>query len=65
MSTGILSDIFSEDKRGLVMSIFNWGIYGGYGIAFPVGRYVPAMNTWDLVSHEGQAPTLAVFRSRI
>jgi MFS family permease len=50
MSTGILSDIFSEDKRGLVMSIFNWGIYGGYGIAFPVGRYVPQMNTWDLVS---------------
>jgi MFS family permease len=50
MSTGILSDIFSEDKRGLVMSIFNWGIYGGYGIAFPVGRYVPLMNTWDLVS---------------
>jgi MFS family permease len=50
MSTGILSDIFPEEKRGLVMSIFNWGIYGGYGIAFPVGRYVPLMNTWDLVS---------------
>jgi MFS family permease len=49
MSTGILSDIFAEEKRGLVMSIFNWGIYGGYGIAFPVGRYVPLMNTWDLV----------------
>ncbi|XP_021936340.1 uncharacterized protein LOC110837951 isoform X2 [Zootermopsis nevadensis] len=48
MSTGILSDIFTEEKRGLVMSIFNWGIYGGYGIAFPVGRYVPLMNTWDL-----------------
>lgn len=50
MATGILSDIFPEDKRGLVMSIFNWGIYGGYGIAFPVGRYVPKLNTWDLVS---------------
>jgi len=32
------------------MSIFNWGIYGGYGIAFPVGRYVPVLNAWDLVS---------------
>jgi len=32
------------------MSIFNWGIYGGYGIAFPVGRYVPMLNAWDLVS---------------
>ncbi|XP_067015367.1 probable sulfoacetate transporter SauU [Anabrus simplex] len=48
LATGILSDIFPEDKRGLVMSIFNWGIYGGYGIAFPVGRYVPQINAWDL-----------------
>ncbi|PSN37166.1 hypothetical protein C0J52_20659 [Blattella germanica] len=48
MSTGILSDMFPEEKRGLVMSIFNWGIYGGYGIAFPVGRYVPLLNSWDL-----------------
>jgi MFS family permease len=63
MSTGILSDLFSEDKRGLVMSIFNWGIYGGYGIAFPVGRYVPQMNTWDLVSVETQAPSQAMFQS--
>lgn len=31
LSTGILSDIFPEEKRALVMSVFNWGIYGGYG----------------------------------
>ncbi|XP_066144125.1 probable 4-methylmuconolactone transporter [Euwallacea fornicatus] len=48
LSTGILSDIFPEEKRALVMSIFNWGIYGGYGIAFPVGRYIPKLNAWDL-----------------
>ncbi|XP_060533613.1 protein spinster homolog 1 [Cylas formicarius] len=48
LATGILSDIFPEEKRALVMSIFNWGIYGGYGIAFPVGRYVPPMNTLGL-----------------
>ncbi|XP_030747612.1 uncharacterized protein LOC115876069 [Sitophilus oryzae] len=48
LSTGILSDIFPEAKRALVMSIFNWGIYGGYGIAFPVGRYVPPANVWGL-----------------
>ncbi|KAE8746632.1 hypothetical protein FOCC_FOCC006616 [Frankliniella occidentalis] len=48
MATGILSDIFPEEKRGLVMAIFNWGIYGGYGIAFPVGRYVTEMNAWGL-----------------
>lgn len=48
LATGILSDIFPEEKRALVMSIFNWGIYGGYGIAFPVGRYIPKMNLFDL-----------------
>ena len=48
MATGILSDIFPEEKRGLVMSIFNWGIYGGYGIAFPVGRYTPGLDIWGL-----------------
>lgn len=31
------------------MSIFNWGIYGGYGIAFPVGRYIPGLNIGNLV----------------
>ncbi|XP_043478293.1 putative metabolite transport protein HI_1104 isoform X2 [Leptopilina heterotoma] len=48
MATGLISDWFSEEQRGLVMSIFNWGIYGGYGIAFPVGRYVPKVNAWNL-----------------
>lgn len=50
MATGLLSDWFAEKQRGLVMAIFNWGIYGGYGIAFPVGRYVTELNAWDLVS---------------
>ncbi|XP_008560899.1 putative metabolite transport protein HI_1104 [Microplitis demolitor] len=48
LATGLLSDWFDEEQRGLVMSIFNWGIYGGYGIAFPVGRYIPKLNAWDL-----------------
>jgi MFS family permease len=50
LATGIMSDIFPESKRALVMSIFNWGIYGGYGIAFPVGRYITKLNIWGLVS---------------
>lgn len=50
LATGIMSDIFPEKKRALVMAIFNWGIYGGYGIAFPVGRYVTKLNIWNLVS---------------
>ncbi|XP_026470837.1 uncharacterized protein LOC113375103 [Ctenocephalides felis] len=48
LATGLLSDIFPEKKRGLVMSIFNWGIYGGYGIAFPIGRYITQANLFDL-----------------
>jgi MFS family permease len=50
LATGLLTDWFPEEQRGLVMSIFNWGIYGGYGIAFPVGRYVTELNAYDLVS---------------
>ncbi|XP_060806641.1 putative metabolite transport protein HI_1104 [Amyelois transitella] len=48
LATGILTDLFPEHQRALVLSIFNWGIYGGYGIAFPVGRYIPEVNAWGL-----------------
>ncbi|XP_043268427.1 putative metabolite transport protein HI_1104 isoform X2 [Venturia canescens] len=48
LATGLLSDWFNEKQRGLVMSIFNWGIYGGYGISFPIGRYIPLLNIADL-----------------
>jgi predicted MFS family arabinose efflux permease len=48
LATGIMSDIFPENKRALVMAIFNWGVYGGYGIAFPVGRYITKLNLWNL-----------------
>uniref|UniRef100_A0A8D8PNV6 Protein spinster homolog 1 n=1 Tax=Cacopsylla melanoneura TaxID=428564 RepID=A0A8D8PNV6_9HEMI len=48
LATGILSDLFTEKQRGLVMSIFNWGIYAGIGISFPVGRYITAANFWNL-----------------
>lgn len=50
LATGIMSDVFPEEKRALVMAIFNWGIYGGYGIAFPVGRYITRLDIWNLVS---------------
>lgn len=48
LATGILTDLFPEHQRALVLSVFNWGIYGGYGIAFPVGRYIPEINAWNL-----------------
>lgn len=52
LATGIMSDIFPEKKRALVMAIFNWGIYGGYGIAFPVGRYISKLDIAGLVMLE-------------
>lgn len=30
LATGIMSDIFPDSKRALVMAIFNWGVYGGF-----------------------------------
>lgn len=71
MATGLLSDWFPEEQRGLVMSIFNWGIYGGYGIAFPVGRYIPGLNIGNLVfsyifsSNKKKRKTLILFKLMI
>lgn len=31
------------------MSIFNWGIYAGIGLAFPIGRYITELNLWNQV----------------
>lgn len=61
INKGIMSDVFPEKKRALVMAIFNWGIYGGYGIAFPVGRYVSKLNIWDLVCILIQTLSLTFF----
>lgn len=41
--------LFFQEKRGLVMSIFNWGIYAGIGLAFPIGRYITELNLWGKV----------------
>ncbi|CAH0773939.1 unnamed protein product [Bemisia tabaci] len=48
LATGILSDIFNEEKRALVLSLFNWGIYAGIGLSYPVGRYITELDLWDL-----------------
>ena len=32
------------------MSIFNWGIYAGIGLAFPIGRYITELNIWNKVT---------------
>lgn len=41
LTASIVADMFGKRSRGLAMSVFNWGIYVGYGLAFAVGNYVP------------------------
>jgi MFS family permease len=48
LATGIISDIFPVTRRAFAIAIFNWGIYGGSGLSFPVGRGIPKMNIFDL-----------------
>ena len=48
LATGIISDIFPVSRRAFAIAIFNWGIYGGSGLSFPVGRGIPKMNIWNL-----------------
>lgn len=40
LSASIIADIFKDTSRGLAMSVFNWGIYFGFGSAFAVGNLV-------------------------
>ena len=44
LSASIVGDIFDQQSRGFAMSVFNWGIYYGYGLAFAVGNYVTEAN---------------------
>ncbi|XP_043217544.1 probable sphingolipid transporter spinster homolog 1 isoform X1 [Amphibalanus amphitrite] len=42
LSSGMISDQFPPQLRGMAMSIFTWGIYFGYGISYAIGNYVSA-----------------------
>ncbi|XP_039262750.2 protein spinster-like [Styela clava] len=44
LSASIIADIFGKASRGLGMSIYNWGIYFGFGSAFAVGNLVTKAN---------------------
>ena len=50
LTSSIIADKFGPNSRALAMSIFNWGIYFGYGIAFTVGAYVTKANILNQVS---------------
>jgi len=40
LTASIVADKFGNRSRALAMSMFNWGIYIGYGLAFTIGNYV-------------------------
>ena len=44
LTASVVGDLFEQRSRGLAMSVFHWGIYFGYGLAFVVGNYVPEAN---------------------
>ena len=50
LTASIIADRFGKRSRALAMSIFNWGIYIGYGLAFTVGNYVTAADILGQVS---------------
>ncbi|XP_035709150.1 uncharacterized protein LOC118436091 isoform X2 [Folsomia candida] len=47
LASGIIADMFPKSRRGLAMSLFNWGIYIGYGLSYTVGNYVTDANILD------------------
>lgn len=42
--------IYFQEKRGLALGIFNWGIYFGYGLSYAFGNFVTRANITGLVS---------------
>jgi len=50
LASGIIADTFPASQRGLAMSIFNWGIYIGYGFSYAVGNYVTSADILGQVS---------------
>ena len=50
LSASLIADRFSHNSRAFAMSLYTWGIYVGYGLAFWVGIYFTELNIFDLVS---------------
>ena len=48
---GIL--LFPQDLHGIVLGIYNWGIYLGYGAAFAIGNQVSEKLSWHWVFYIG------------
>ncbi|XP_039268574.2 protein spinster homolog 1-like [Styela clava] len=47
LASSLVADWFPARSRGRGMSIYNWGIYLGYGLAFAVGNYMTDADILD------------------
>ena len=47
VSQGVL--FLLQDLHGIVLGIYNWGIYLGYGAAFAIGNQVGEKLSWHWV----------------
>jgi len=44
LSASLIADRFSHRSRAFAMSLYTWGIYVGYGLAFLIGIYITELN---------------------
>ncbi|XP_007898355.2 protein spinster homolog 1 [Callorhinchus milii] len=43
-AVSLIMDYFPAVARGSAMGVYNWGIYGGYSLAYAIGSYIPRAN---------------------
>ncbi|CAG7823077.1 unnamed protein product [Allacma fusca] len=47
LAAGMISDTFPLKQRAFAMSLFNWGIYIGYGLSYAIGTYVTEADIFE------------------
>jgi len=48
-AVSIIGDYFSHQYRGTAISIYYWGIYIGYSLAFAIGNGIEKVLSWRWV----------------
>jgi sugar phosphate permease len=49
LAAGMICDVFPQKQRGKAMSVYNCGMYLGYGLSYAVGIYVTSANLFGEV----------------
>ncbi|ODM92134.1 Protein spinster 1 [Orchesella cincta] len=47
LAAGMICDVFGQKRRGTAMSLYNCGMYIGYGLSYAVGTYVTQANLFN------------------